>query len=69
MNGKQALARLESLGSAQTRKIYGRHGVLGEMYGVKFGDIHVISYQLVGVAGRMALRHRLGHARADRIRT
>ena len=43
MTTKQALAKLKSLGTAQTRKTYGRHGVSGEMYGVKFGDL----YQLV----------------------
>jgi 3-methyladenine DNA glycosylase AlkD len=40
MTRKQALAKLKSLGTAQTRKTYGRHGVSGEMYGVKFGDLY-----------------------------
>ncbi|MHC4515579.1 MAG: DNA alkylation repair protein, partial [Planctomycetota bacterium] len=31
--------KLESLGSAQTRKTYGRHGVTGKMFGVKYGDL------------------------------
>lgn len=39
MTSEQALARLWKLGSAQTRKTYGRHGLPGEMYGVKFGDL------------------------------
>lgn len=34
-----ALRELESLGSEQTRKTYRRHGVTGEQYGVKFGDL------------------------------
>jgi 3-methyladenine DNA glycosylase AlkD len=39
MTLKQAMAKLESMGTAQTRKTYGRHGVSGEMFGVKYGDL------------------------------
>ena len=39
MNAKQALARLEALGTEQTRKTYYRHGVTGTQFGVKFGDL------------------------------
>ena len=46
MTGKQALARLKKLGSAQTRKTYGRHGVPGEMYGVKFGDMGKLAREI-----------------------
>ncbi len=34
------LKELESYGSAQTRKTYRRHGAVGPLYGVKFGDLH-----------------------------
>lgn len=39
MNAKQTLKKLQSLGSAQTRKTWGRHGVTGDMYGVKYADL------------------------------
>jgi 3-methyladenine DNA glycosylase AlkD len=39
MNVTQALKKLKAFGSEPTRKIYGRHGVQGEMYGVKYGDL------------------------------
>ncbi len=42
MNIKQALEELESLGTAQTRKTYGRHGVDGPMFGVEYGDLHKV---------------------------
>ena len=56
MTCKQVMAKLKSLGTAQTRKTYGRHGVTGEMFGVKYGDLdkvvkqtkvdHVLALQL-----------------------
>lgn len=39
MNARQALSKLRALGSAQTRKTYGRHGVTGDQFGVKYGDL------------------------------
>ncbi|GAA4469463.1 DNA alkylation repair protein [Novipirellula rosea] len=36
---KEVMAELESLGSAQTRKTYLRHGASEPLYGVKFGDL------------------------------
>jgi len=36
MTLKQALAALKKGGTAQNRKIYGRHGVSGEMFGVSY---------------------------------
>jgi 3-methyladenine DNA glycosylase AlkD len=39
MKKTQALAKLESLGTAQNRKIYGRHGVTREMYGVSYANL------------------------------
>ena len=36
MTTAQALAALKKAGTAQNRKIYGRHGVQGEMYGVSY---------------------------------
>ena len=34
MNCQSVLAELKSLGTAQNRKVYGRHGVKGPMFGV-----------------------------------
>jgi 3-methyladenine DNA glycosylase AlkD len=39
MKLKEILAKLESLGTAQNRKIYARHGVTAPMYGVSFGNL------------------------------
>jgi 3-methyladenine DNA glycosylase AlkD len=36
MTLKEAVAALEKGGTAQNRKIYGRHGVAGDMYGVSY---------------------------------
>jgi len=36
----QTLKELNSLGTAQTRKTYGRHGISGDVYGVKYGDLN-----------------------------
>ncbi|MEZ5425012.1 MAG: DNA alkylation repair protein [Pyrinomonadaceae bacterium] len=39
MKLKQALERLRESGTEQNRKIYPRHGVKGEMYGVSFANL------------------------------
>ena len=39
MTAKQALARLRKAGTAQNRKIYGRHGVTGDMFGVSYAEL------------------------------
>lgn len=44
----QVLAKLKSLGSAQTRKTYVRHGLVGPMFGVKFGDLNKLTRSLKG---------------------
>ena len=36
MNYQQAMRALKAAGTAQNRKIYGRHGVRGEMFGVSY---------------------------------
>jgi 3-methyladenine DNA glycosylase AlkD len=40
MTLQQALAALKKAGTAQNVKVYGRHGVKGEMYGVSFADLN-----------------------------
>ncbi len=39
MNCQTALARLKAAGTAQTRKIYARHGAQGEMFGVSYAHL------------------------------
>jgi len=39
MNYRDTLSKLKSMGTAQNRKVYGRHGVGGKMYGVSFGNL------------------------------
>jgi 3-methyladenine DNA glycosylase AlkD len=48
MKVQEALAKLESLGTAQNRKIYARHGVSGPMYGVSFADLDKLRKQWKG---------------------
>ncbi len=38
MTAEQVLAELESMGTAQNRKVYARHGVGREMYGVSYAN-------------------------------
>ena len=40
MTYRQCISLLESLGTAQNRKVYGRHGVRGQMYGVSFANLN-----------------------------
>ena len=42
------LSALKAKGSAQTRKIYARHGAPDDMFGVKVGDLKVIAKQIRG---------------------
>jgi len=35
----QVMRELKAMGTAQNRKIYGRHGVETEMYGVSFANL------------------------------
>lgn len=56
MTLKEALAALKKAGTAQNRKVYGRHGVKGEMFGVSYATLgslkkkikldHVLAVQL-----------------------
>ena len=39
MNVKQVLKEMEALGTEQNRKIYGRHGVQREMFGLSFANL------------------------------
>ncbi len=39
MTAEQVLAELESMGTAQNRKVYARHGVGREMYGVSYANL------------------------------
>ena len=43
MNVEQALAQLEEMGTAQNRKIYTRHGVREQMFGVSFGNLNKLA--------------------------
>ena len=39
MSTREVLKELESMGTAQNRKIYGRHGVTGATYGVSYANL------------------------------
>lgn len=42
----EALGALEAAGSAQCRKIYARHGVAGEQFGVSYGALNKLAKQI-----------------------
>jgi 3-methyladenine DNA glycosylase AlkD len=44
----QVLTELAKKGSEQTRKTYARHGVTGEMYGVRIADLKTIAKRIKG---------------------
>ena len=46
MTHKQVMAELKKTGTAQNRKIYGRHGATGEMFGVSFGNLRALRKQI-----------------------
>jgi 3-methyladenine DNA glycosylase AlkD len=46
MDAKSVLRELESLGTAQNRKVYGRHGVSGPMFGVSFKHLGMLTKKL-----------------------
>ncbi len=39
MTSDEVLSELEAMGTTQNRKIYARHGVQGEMFGVSYGNL------------------------------
>jgi len=45
---REVLAELEALGTAQNRKVYGRHGVTGELYGVSYAHLKALEKRLRG---------------------
>jgi 3-methyladenine DNA glycosylase AlkD len=46
MDRKSVLKELESLGTAQNRKVYGRHGVRGPMFGVSYKHLGALKRKL-----------------------
>jgi 3-methyladenine DNA glycosylase AlkD len=46
MNKKQAMAKLEALGTAQNRKVYARHGVKGQSFGVSYADQRKLAQEI-----------------------
>lgn len=46
MDATEVLTRLESVGTAQTRKILARHGVSGETYGASYGEMNKLKKKI-----------------------
>lgn len=46
MELREVLQELESLGTAQNRKIYARHGARPEMYGVSYGNLNKLKKKI-----------------------
>ena len=64
MTLKDTLAALEQAGTAQNRKIYGRHGVAGPQYGVSFAELKKLK-KTIGTDQPLA-RRPLGHRQPRR---
>ncbi len=45
---KQVMAELKKLGTEQTRKTLARHGITGDFYGVKIGDLKTVAKKIKG---------------------
>lgn len=45
---EEVMTELEKKGSEQTRKIYRRHGITGDLFGVKVGDLKPIAKMIKG---------------------
>ncbi|UCH84087.1 MAG: DNA alkylation repair protein [Candidatus Latescibacterota bacterium] len=56
MNYKEVMAELEAMGTEQNRKVYGRHGVSGKMYGVSYANL-----------GKLKKKIKTDHALAERL--
>lgn len=46
MTNQEALATLEEFGTAQNRKVYGRHGVGDDQYGVSYANLKTLKKQV-----------------------
>lgn len=46
MNKKQAMTRLQTLGTAQNRKVYARHGVTGRTFGVSYANLGKLAKEI-----------------------
>jgi 3-methyladenine DNA glycosylase AlkD len=46
MNKTEALKRLKAYGTAQNRKVYGRHGFTGEMFGVSYANLAILQKEI-----------------------
>lgn len=46
MTKAQAMTRLKSLGTAQNRKVYARHGVSGSFFGVSFANLRKLAKEI-----------------------
>src|SRR5688500_5086352 len=46
MDIKEALKKLEDFGTEQNRKIYKKHGVSGEMFGVSYGNLGKLAKEI-----------------------
>ena len=46
MNKEEALEKLEEFGSEQNQKIYKRHGVTNEIFGVSYGDLNKLKREV-----------------------
>ncbi|MDH3591790.1 MAG: DNA alkylation repair protein [Planctomycetota bacterium] len=46
MQKAQALKQLKTMGTAQNRKVYGRHGATGEIFGVSYANLYQLQKQI-----------------------
>jgi 3-methyladenine DNA glycosylase AlkD len=56
MNYSETMRELKAMGTAQNRKVYGRHGVSGKMYGVSYANL-----------GKLTKKIKTDHALAEKL--
>ena len=61
MDYQTVMAELKRSGTAQARKIYARHGVRGDQFGVSYAVLGRMKKQIKELSDQMAeIRHQLG---------
>ena len=46
MTSKNTLKQLKAMGTAQNRKVYGRHGIRGDLYGVSYANLKKLAKEI-----------------------
>lgn len=59
MTAKEVLEKLESVGTAQNRKVYGKHGAPDKMFGVSYANFGKLKKEIKSPEGKKGVNHSL----------